>query len=301
MRYAGRLMGDPAFRPELPALRRRGRRLPAVALVGALALAACGGAPPLLWEVESEAGAPVYLLGTYHFGLSARADLPPSVWRYFDRAAVFQNEADTRFVEPNVLLQQALLPPDERLDARLSPAAFGALVAFLDPFPASRLATLRPWIVASMLAAKLIEPQEAIDLSLLDAAERAGKELRSFETPEQQVAMLNRLPLEEAIPALEQQLADLEGVRRALEANIAHYRHGNAQALAELDFAPGSESYEILLHQRNLAWLPQIEALLQGKAPAFVAVGISHVLGPEGLVALLRAGGHRVRRLSAHD
>ncbi len=87
--------------------------------------------------------------------------------------------------------------------------------------------------------------------------------------------MLNRLPLDEALPALEQQLADTEQLRRELEARIAAYRRGDAQALSELDFAPGTESYEILLHQRNLAWLPQVEALLRGSEAAFVAVGIS--------------------------
>lgn len=272
------------------------------ALALLLALVACEReTQPLLWEVQAGAGAPLSLLGTYHFGLSARADLPPAVWRHLERAAVFFNEADTRFVEGRSLLQQASLPAGQRLDELLSPAAFGELVRLLDPFPASQLATLRPWLIGSLITAELIRPQEAIDLSLLDAAERAGKQLRSFETPEEQVAMLNRLPLDEALPALEQQLADTEQLRRELEARIAAYRRGDAQALSELDFAPGTESYEILLHQRNLAWLPQLEALLQGTEAAFVAVGISHVLGPEGLLALLGARGYAVRRVGSHD
>ncbi|MBK6846284.1 MAG: TraB/GumN family protein [Proteobacteria bacterium] len=274
----------------------------AAGLAGLLALAACGGdAPPLLWEVQAGAGAPLSLLGTYHFGLSARADLPPAVWRHLEGAAIFLNEADTRFVDARLLLQQAALPAGQRLDELLSPAAFGELVRLLEPFPASQLATLRPWLIGSLLTARLIAPQEAIDLSLLTAAERAGKQLRSFETPEEQVAMLNRLPLDEAVPMLEQQLADTEQVRRELEARIAAYRRGDAQALSELDFAPGTESYEILLHQRNLAWLPLLEALLQGSEVAFVAVGISHVLGPEGLLALLSARGYAVRRVGSHD
>ncbi|MBK6848879.1 MAG: TraB/GumN family protein [Proteobacteria bacterium] len=56
-----------------------------------------------------------------------------------------------------------------------------------------------------------------------------------------------------------------------------------------------------MLRQRNLAWLPQVEALLRGSEAAFVAVGISHVLGPEGLVALLSARGYSVRRVWSHD
>jgi len=52
-----------------------------------------------------------------------------------------------------------------------------------------------------------------------------------------------------------------------------------------------------LLTARNRAWLPKIEQLLQSHEDPFVAVGAGHMLGEEGLPALLAERGYTVRRI----
>ena len=47
---------------------------------------------------------------------------------------------------------------------------------------------------------------------------------------------------------------------------------------------------------RNRRWLPAIEQAVRGGG-AFVAVGCSHLIGDQGLVALLRARGLAVTRM----
>ena len=43
--------------------------------------------------------------------------------------------------------------------------------------------------------------------------------------------------------------------------------------------------------------MPQIEQLLSRTQPAFVVVGAAHLVGPDGLLALLAAKGYRVEQL----
>ena len=54
--------------------------------------------------------------------------------------------------------------------------------------------------------------------------------------------------------------------------------------------------YQVLLGDRNRAWLPQVEALLSRPRPAFVLVGAAHLVGADGLLAMLKAKGYSVEQ-----
>jgi hypothetical protein len=55
--------------------------------------------------------------------------------------------------------------------------------------------------------------------------------------------------------------------------------------------------YEKLFYERNARMAEALEGMLAQPRTWFVVVGAGHVVGPEGLVALLEKQGHRVRQL----
>ena len=55
--------------------------------------------------------------------------------------------------------------------------------------------------------------------------------------------------------------------------------------------------YERLLVNRNRNWLPRLDALLTRNGRAFVVVGAAHLVGPDGLLAMLKAKGYKVDQL----
>jgi uncharacterized protein YbaP (TraB family) len=67
--------------------------------------------------------------------------------------------------------------------------------------------------------------------------------------------------------------------------------------LKERNEAPGL--YDALLGARNRKWVPQIEALLKRDEDVLVVVGTLHFVGRDGLLALLKADGHKATPLRA--
>jgi hypothetical protein len=49
-----------------------------------------------------------------------------------------------------------------------------------------------------------------------------------------------------------------------------------------------------VLDDRNSAWVPQIEKMLNEKRTFFITVGAAHLVGAQGVPAKLRAAGYRV-------
>jgi len=65
--------------------------------------------------------------------------------------------------------------------------------------------------------------------------------------------------------------------------------------LADLKADP--QMYQRLLVDRNRNWLPKLEALFIRRGHAFVVVGAAHLVGPDGLLTMLRAKGYQVEQL----
>jgi hypothetical protein len=55
--------------------------------------------------------------------------------------------------------------------------------------------------------------------------------------------------------------------------------------------------YQRLLVDRNRNWMPKIEALFARKGHTLVVVGAAHLVGPDGLLAALKAKGYTVEQL----
>ena len=54
--------------------------------------------------------------------------------------------------------------------------------------------------------------------------------------------------------------------------------------------------YQRLLVARNSNWMPKIESLFLRPQPSLVVVGAAHLIGPDGLLASLRARGYTIEQ-----
>lgn len=74
---------------------------------------------------------------------------------------------------------------------------------------------------------------------------------------------------------------------------------GTAWRATEADLRRADATWEPLLDARNRAWIAPLEQTLAQPGPHFVAFGAFHLLGEQGVVALLRGRGWEVEAVAA--
>jgi hypothetical protein len=132
---------------------------------------------------------------------------------------------------------------------------------------------------------------------------RGTKPIIELETAEEQLQVFSELPEPVQHQMLRDHLLRMEDREKGLDRLVAAWNAGDAEALAaelfkrEQDDSAVRPLYEKLFYERNTRMAGKVEQLLARSGVWFVVVGAGHVVGPRGLVELLRKHGYRVRQL----
>ena len=259
-----------------------------------------------LWIVE---GGPrtLYLAGSIH-ALNRDAYPLPAV---FDRAFAASDtlveeidltEMDLGTARPE-LIAKGLAREGRTLDRVVSPETFGRLDAYLKRvgLPVEMVKPFKPWMAVVMLAA--LEAQRAgldaalgLDKHFFDRAKASGKAVIGLETAASQLDRLDGLPDAAQEQLLRTTLEELELSQGQLADLVSAWKRGDRPVIEKMTMAGLAghpEAYAALIVERNLSWMPQLETCLARRA-CFVVVGAGHLVGPDGLLAMLEKKGYRV-------
>lgn len=266
----------------------------ALALFGAPATAL-----PALYVI-SDADTTIYLFGTIHA---------------LDDTAWFEGEIRAAFDRSNELVVEAVLPgPADALPTL--PRASTSLPSVLTREDRGRLRQIAgtrfdrfsPWVAWATLQGEAIggagyTSDRGADAVLIRAARERGMPVRGLETVEQQIVILDGLPMPEQMALLSRTLRDPGKDVGDLRVAIQQWGRGDADAAAATfngAFGPGA--YARLTVSRNIAWAGWIRNRLARPGTAFVAVGVAHLGGPDSVLAQLAIRGIVARRVeSAHS
>jgi uncharacterized protein YbaP (TraB family) len=135
-------------------------------------------------------------------------------------------------------------------------------------------------------------------------AHREAKTVKVFETLEDQARMFAGLPEPAEVRYLTDAIHDRTphlARRGELKSLEEAWMNGDlARVGASLVDAMRTENpalYEALLKRRNLAWAQTLSAEMRTPGVSLVNVGALHMVGDDGLPALMRARGFSVRRV----
>ncbi len=294
-------------------IERNGRRLAGRQLAGfvlGLALLGLGGceeadygaSQTVLWRLE-RGGQVSWLMGTIHAPHPRFRPLPAEVARAVHASPRFFAEMDLGEASQLAMLRAMRLPAGESLRDRIGQARFERLQQVCGrlglPVSATYLDGLRIWAAALVLS----QPREVsgppLDLILWQSALQAGATVAGLETAEEQANVFDMLDDDLQVILLEDAMTSAEAGHPDYHRLVGAYLAQDIPALvkevsASLDGAvPETQRErfaEALLIRRNHRFRERLLPMMD-TSPCFIAVGAAHLLGPEGMLALLDQAG----------
>jgi uncharacterized protein len=271
-----------------------------------------------VWRVTNTP-APCYLVGTMH-ALSAH-DYPLSAGYYqalgdserlvFETKPYQSNEYFTKFI------RAATYSPGDYIERHVHPKTWeiinvnfrktnwmGKSFHLGNYYVEHGVEQLRPWAIASIFYTipgySNVFSKFGVDNYFAFEGKRKGKELAGLETGDEHIDVLRGLSDTESEIMLLDVIVHRDKEKGWEEQERAAWKSGDIAGLREHmarwgNLNPGA--YVRLLDARNVKWIPKIKADFDSGKPTSIVVGSGHMLGPNGLIALLRKQGYQFEQL----
>ncbi len=284
----------------------------ALACLAMAAGALPAAAQPAFWVIK-DADSTIYLLGTIHLLK------PDTVWRG-DKLEAAMKEAQDLWLElpttnPEAMQGEMLqlvtkygLAPQLPLSKDLTAEEMKTLdeAARLAGLTASQLNFFRPWFAALTISTAAMthagyDPASGVD-SRIESLFRAREITpRGLETAEEQIGVFAGMSREQELKYLRETMEEYQNASVELDQMVSQWAAGDIDNLERLLVeemkAEGADLYEALLVNRNANWAARIEEMLKGKGVVFIAVGAAHLIGPDSVLAMLKARGVSSQRV----
>ncbi len=277
-------------------------------IIGCLLANGAPAAP--LWQLDGGRST-IYLLGSVHFLRPGDYPLPDAVQSAYRAADVLVMELDMDDLNPiqaqATLTRMALDPNGRDLErligsrdfatARDRAARIGIDLETLRPF--------EPWYAALQISQlRLVQlgldPQQGIEVRLMQRAQADGKKIIGLESFASQLRTLDSLPPDAQARFLLVTLEEAEEIPAHLDDLLRAWRAGDVTILERelLDSLREQPAlYARLLIDRNRNWTAQLQRLAERGGSYLVVVGTLHLVGDDSVLAMLQRRGYRSRQL----
>jgi uncharacterized protein len=284
-------------------------RVAAIAIAWAT-LAHAAEAKTFAWKATGNGGV-VYLIGSIHVMTPDFYPLNPALEAAFKDTDLLVEEVDmAEMLDPTAqmrILARGMLPGDQSLDKLLSPATLALVRKATGDLGAAGgpLMRFKPWMLAVALQGLELQkagfdPELGLDKHFYDQAKEAGKGVQGLETADYQISVFDGMTMEQQDRMLSQTLKELQTELASVGKLADAWKTGDAltvERIVQAELKAEPLMYQRLLVDRNKNWMPKIEALFGRRGRALVVVGAAHLVGPDGVVAMLRAKGYTVEQL----
>lgn len=265
---------------------------------------------PLMWRATGSEGT-VYLLGSFHLLRPSDYPLAASVEEAYERSdrVVFEiSPVDMQSPDlPRKFTAAGMLPEGHKLSEMVQPETREKLIGFLGSEAAlPAVDPYKPWffglsIALTTMQAAGFDPTQGLDQHLMARAAKDGKATAGLETIDEQLAALDGGPWEEQEASLRESLKPAAELREDIERLHGAWRSGDAAALEQVTveemMAKTPVTARLVNLERNQRWLPQLHAMLDEPGTTLVVVGALHLVGDDGVPALMQAQGVRFERV----
>jgi uncharacterized protein YbaP (TraB family) len=266
--------------------------------------------PVSMWQVDGGKNR-VFLLGSVHLLRAADHPIPPVIYSAYEEAETLLMEMDmddVDMIEAQALITElGLIQEGGSLREMMGPGAWSEAekLAGRANIPLAMLASSKPWLAAItveqlMLTRIGFDPSYGIESHMADRAAADKKEILGLETVRQQLEFLDNMSLDSQRALLLQSLEESIDLEAIMDELVGAWRHGDIQFLEHNmleEIREHPELYDTIVVERNRDWVVQIEELLGHSDDYLVIVGALHLIGEQGVPALLSGRGYDVAQM----
>lgn len=262
---------------------------------------------------------PSYIIGTYHLAPASFVDDIRGAHEAMAAVEQVYGEVDTENLDraQQLMLEAMMLPEGRRIADLFTEDEMSRINAYVrevmgvdlsNPFVAEQLGRMRPSVLAVqllMLQYMKITPDfdatNLIDEYFQKEARKVGKRVGGFESVEFQMellygAMSDEEEREELLELVDKNAEILAEMQAMTDAYFSHDMK-SIRRLTEKELLSGDmtlEEFQKILTDRNHRWVEAMPSVMS-EAPTLFVVGAGHLPGDEGVIALLKAAGYKVK------
>jgi uncharacterized protein YbaP (TraB family) len=278
------------------------RPVPTQADKTALVTEACPMVTGAYFFEVSKDGRTSHILGTRHIGIGLFR-FPDIVGKTLDSAALLVEE-----IAPGNLDKPTF--KSEPLRTELGPSDWAHFQELVTPPVAKRMENMQGIVAALVLIAMYEDVTMLLDKQIAERAELAKIPGAGLETSSFQMNLLTKLLDVRLVRALVEETPSREKLWQLTHDGIQRYCQGTEK---EEQIVDGVEEQQMLAHgftkadldkiqdellyDRNTAWIPKLDKIFE-QDKVFVAVGAGHLMGPRGVIELLKQRGYVITRIT---
>jgi len=258
------------------------------------------GHPISMWQINGASNR-IYLLGSVHVLRQQDHPIPTAIEKAYQDAEILIMEIDVDDLDPiemaGMVNELGVIKDGSTLQEIMGPSLYEEAADYASQLdiPFLMLAQTEPWLAAITIEQMMLlrigfNPEYGIEFHLSAKAGEDSKEILGLESVREQLEFLDKLSLSAQRSLLIQTLRESLNIEENLDLLIDAWRHGDIDfleenLLAEMQRYP--ELYRTLVVDRNEAWVEQIRNLIGKQDDYLIVVGTLHLVGDDGLPALL--------------
>ena len=254
----------------------------------------------LLWELSlSSSDAKSYVFGTMHAGSDEAYSFYDLAARYITNCTCFANEADLN--EMNRGNAHLYLEGDQTLKTLIPEKKYIKIARIIKKSSSLELEALdrfKPIIIQNlMMESELMNnSRPPLDWQLKMLADQLGLRQTGVETVEDQIRIMNAIPLKIQLKTLLKSIKRLKESKRGFKKLIRHYKMADLQKMSEQSKKSLGSLRKLMLYDRNVKMADWIftQSSIEN---TFVAIGAAHLGGNKGVLNLLRKKGFLLKAI----
>jgi len=205
----------------------------------------------------------------------------------FEEAQAFQADNQTKITE------------DQTLKSLFKPKKYEKIATFLEKQTGMDIAFFdqqKPFVIYQLITETLFQKDMpfALDRYLYEHAKAQNKMLTGVETFAEQMAIMEKITLEEQAKILYQTVKNFKNYRKQLKKLTHLYQSGNLQQLNKSARKSMGKLRKMMIDDRNIIMAERIIEMIDQQT-TFVAIGAGHLGGKNGVLRLLKFKGMKIK------